>query len=104
VTVTWVHGRTGWIRHGCRCSTCHHALVEYARIRRAVRAVVQDREPVTRVPAGKARAKVRELRARGMTQRQIAKRAGVSDATVCRIEHATVTSVSLPTARRIAGL
>lgn len=42
-------------------------------------------EPASWVLPGRVRAHVAELRAAGWSQRSIAKAAGVSDATVCRI-------------------
>jgi hypothetical protein len=77
-----VHNRSGWTCRGCRCSTCHRALLEYGRTLRGVQAVLDGREPAIRVPAEPARRHVRQLLADGRSLRSVARAARVAPSTV----------------------
>jgi hypothetical protein len=98
------HGRTMWMSHGCRCNVCHRALLDYSRVRDAVRAVAEGRQPRARVPAHPVRRRVRRLRAAGWSVQAIADAAGVSHTTVDRIANARLRNVTLSTARAVLAV
>jgi hypothetical protein len=80
------HGTaTGWRHHRRHCPACHQALLDEARIAWAVRRVRAGRDPATRVPAEWARRHLRELEQAGLTRGEVARRAGLSAATISRL-------------------
>jgi hypothetical protein len=93
-----------WLHHGCRCEECHRALLDYSRLRDAVRAVTEGRRPAPRVPAKPVRKRVRQLRAAGWTVQQIADAAGLSHSTVDRITNQRLANVALTTARAVMAV
>jgi DNA-directed RNA polymerase specialized sigma24 family protein len=98
-----VHDRSGWLQ-GCRCSVCHSALLEDARLRRALAAVTAGRRLAARVPPHRARRRVAQLRREGWSVQRIADAAGLSSTTVDRIANRRLAHVSHLTEAAVLGI
>src|SRR5882672_9993668 len=78
------HGTaTGW-RQGCRCSRCRSGLRLSAQVWLASAQLRRGRDPATRVSPRRLLEHLDELAAAGVTAREAARRAGVSESTLYR--------------------
>lgn len=78
-----IHGTGSAYTHGaCRCATCRTAQSRRKKIARARARLLAGAEPATVVAAGPARRHIAQLAAAGLSQREIARRAGVGHVTV----------------------
>ena len=77
------HNLTAY-QHGCRCDVCRAHAAEYAR---AYRTRVAAQGPDTVKDPVAVRAKIADLKRRGLSQDEIARLAGVNRTTVSRIVH-----------------
>jgi hypothetical protein len=78
------HGVTGW-RLGCRCPTCRTALRRHAQVWWATRRLRAGADPASRVPVTRLRRHIAVLRAAGLSQGEIARRAAVAPSTITRV-------------------
>lgn len=90
------HSRAGYYRAHRDCDDCRDAAVRYiAQWRRA---------PARRRTTGQVRAHLAELIALGLGVREIARRAGVSHATVIRIRSGQVRRITIETRSKLLGV
>lgn len=99
------HGTAvGWRWHGCRCPACHRALLDEGRLAWAMRRIRVGADPASRVPAGWARRRLGELEASGLTRGEVARRAGVSAATISRLADPATKRISRITAASVLAV
>ena len=78
------HGSATTWRQGCRCRRCRTALRLSARVWWATRQVRRGRDPASHVAPARLRQHLDELAVAGLSAREVARRAGVSPATLTR--------------------